>query len=43
MTTLAESLAALGLRHAAAHLDDLVATATTGVRGAPRQWRPGRR
>lgn len=28
MTTLAESLTALGLRHAAAHLDDLVATAT---------------
>jgi DNA replication protein DnaC len=28
MTTLAESLAALGLRHAAAHLDDLVATST---------------
>ncbi len=28
MTTLAESLVALGLRHAAAHLDDLVATST---------------
>ena len=28
MTTLAESLTALGLRHAAAHLEDLVATST---------------
>jgi len=28
MTTLADSLTALGLRHAAAHLDDLVATST---------------
>jgi DNA replication protein DnaC len=28
MTTLAESLAALGLRHTASHLDDLVATST---------------
>ena len=28
MTTLAESLTALGLRHAAAHLDDLVASST---------------